>query len=324
MLKQKNGLSYKSLCIDPHKSSKEKNVFFTHAHSDHIKLGKNSKFFGTIETIDLVKKRFLRKYELNFTPVPFNLKFNIDDVELTLLENGHILGSTQIKISADKEYGITSDFRLQDSLLFKGAKPIDCDTLVLETTFGSPQYVFPKQDVVTNEFINWVSKEAKTKLVVLAGYSLGKAQELTKIANLAGYVPLVHESIFDMNQIYKKHGKDVGEYELLDHNIKDFSVLIMPPQLVNHFLLATLKEFDSRGVVSALATGWTYARGFDKLFPLSNHADYNDLIEYVKLANPKLVLTDHGQCDEFSRKLNRLGFKSKPLKQHKQQVLFDF
>ncbi|MFA5763273.1 MAG: MBL fold metallo-hydrolase [archaeon] len=324
MLKQKNGLSYKSLCIDPHKASTEKNVFFTHAHSDHIKLGKNSKFFATSPTIDLVKKRFQRKYEMNFTPVPFNSKFNIDDVELTLLENGHILGSTQIKISADKEYGITSDFRLQDSLLFKGAKPIDCDTLVLETTFGSPQYVFPKQDVVTNEFIDWVSKEAKTKLVVLAGYSLGKAQELTKISNLAGYVPLVHESIFEMNKIYAAHGKDVGDYKLLDHNIKDFSVLIMPPQLVNHFLLTTLREFDSRKVASALATGWTYARGFDKLFPLSNHADYNDLIEYVKQANPKLVLTDHGQCDEFSRKLNRLGFKSKPLKQHKQQVLFDF
>jgi Cft2 family RNA processing exonuclease len=324
MLKQKNGLSYKSLCIDPHKSPKEKHVFFTHAHSDHIKLSKHSDFFGTIETIDLVKKRFQRKYEMNFTPIPFNSKYAIDGTELVLEPNGHILGSTQIKISADKEYGITSDFRLQDSLLFKGAKPIDCDTLVLETTFGSPQYVFPDQKEVTDEFIAWVEKEARSNLVVLAGYSLGKAQELTKISNLAGFTPLVHESIFEMNEIYKAHGKDVGNYELLDHNIKEFSVLIIPPQLINRFLLATLKEFDSRKIVSAIATGWAYARGFDKLFSLSNHADYNDLIEYVKLANPKLVLTDHGQCEEFSRKLNRLGFRSKPLKQHKQQVLFDF
>jgi Cft2 family RNA processing exonuclease len=324
MLTQKNGLSFKEICIDPHRKPKEKNVFLTHAHADHVKLNDDSVFFATPQTVDLVRKRFPRKKAINFSPLNFDSKKKIDGFEIELKENGHILGSSQVKISSDKEYVISSDFRLQDSLLFKGAKPLHADTLVLETTFGSPVYSFPKQEEVYSEMISWIEKEAKSKLVILSGYALGKAQELTKLSNESGFTPLVHESIFDMNEIYLKHGVNVGKYEKLDHNLKDFSVLIMPPQLVDRFLLATLKEVESREIVSALATGWTFARNFDKVFPLSNHADYNDLISYVEQSNPKLVLTDHGFCEEFSRKLNRLGFKSKPIKQHKQRVIFDY
>ena len=127
-----------------------------------------------------------------------------------------------------------------------------------------------------------------------------------------------------MNNIYKNFGVKVGKYEKLDHNLKDFDVLIMPPQLVDRHLFSTLEHFDKRKVSSAVATGWPYKGYFDKIFHLSNHADYNDLIEYVKLSDPKLVLTDHGFCEEFARKLNRLGYNAKPLKQHKQRRIGDY
>lgn len=266
----------------------------------------------------------LEKILLTLIQLIFFSKKKFDDFEIKLFPNGHILGSSQVKIFGNKEINITSDFRLQDSLFFDGIKPLASEILVLETTFGSPAYNFPKYSVVVDEMVEWISREAKSNLVLLSGYSLGKAQELTKISNLAGFEPVVHESIFEMNKIYSSNNMDLGKYSLLDHNLKDFSVLILPPQLVNKFLLSTLKEMESRQIVSALATGWTFVREYDKTFPLSNHADYNDLIEYVKQVNPKLVLTDHGFCEEFARKLNRLGFKSKPLKQNKQQVLFDF
>ncbi|MFA5931419.1 MAG: MBL fold metallo-hydrolase [archaeon] len=322
MFQEDKGLLFKGLCIDPHKVPKHEKVFLSHAHSDHVKLSKKSEFFATKETIDLVRKRY---GDANFTQVELNKKKKFDDFELELLPNGHILGSAQAMLSSDgKDFVFTSDFRLQDSLFFKGIEPIKSETLVLETTFGSPQYVFPKQSEVTSEMISWVSDKAKKGLVVLSGYSLGKAQELTKIANEAGFTPIVHDSIFELNEIYKKHGVNVGDYTKLDHNLKDSSVLIMPPQLVDRHLFATLEHFDKRKFFSALATGWTHRGAFDKTFPLSNHADFNDLIEYVKLTNPKLILTDHGFCEEFARKLNKLGFNAKPLKQYKQKSLSEF
>jgi len=297
-------------------------VLLSHAHSDHVKLSKKADFFATPQTIDLVRQRF---GDAKFEPMQKNKKHKIDGFELELLDNGHILGSAQAKFCADgKEFVFTSDFRLQNSLLFDGAKPLGADTLVLETTFGSPEYIFPKQDEVAKNLTSWVEKNSKKGLVLLSGYSLGKAQELTRISNDAGVVPIVHDSIYELNKIYGVHGTKLGESLKLDHNLKDSSVLIMPPQLVDRHLFATLEHFDKRKIFSALATGWKNRGAFDATFPLSNHADYNDLLEYVRLSNPKLILTDHGFCEEFARKLNKLGYNAKPLKQHKQKMLGEF
>ncbi len=318
----KEGLFFRDLCIDPHRTPKSKLAFLSHAHSDHVKLSKKTEFLATPQTIDLVKNRF---GEANFQPVEMNKKTKVSDFELELKPNGHILGSSQALLSTDgKDFAFSSDFRLQNSLLFKGAEILKGDTLVLETTFGAPQYVFPKQEEVVSDMVSWISKNAKSGLVLLAGYSLGKAQELTKISNEAGFTPVVHDSIFELNEIYQNHGVKLGTYEKLDHNLKDFSVLIMPPQLVDRHLFPTLEHFDKRKIFSALATGWEHRGAFDRTFKLSNHSDFNDLIEYVTLSNPKLVLTDHGFCEEFARKLNKLGFNAKPLTQHKQQLISEF
>ncbi len=325
MLRTENGLVYSEICIDPHKKPSQTKVLFSHAHADHVKLHNNKTFFATPETIELIKTRYPEKTKnKSFEAIPFNSKKKFDGFELELKENGHLLGSSQIKIVGDSTNVITSDFRLDDSLIFKGVVPQKADTLVLETTFGSPEYVFPKQEELVPEMISWIQKNAKTGLVLLSGYSLGKAQELTAIANEAGFNPLVHDSIYDINNVYKKHGVKIGNYEKLDHNLKDYQVLIMPPQLVERHLFSTLEHFDKRKIHSAVATGWEYRGYFDKIFHLSNHADYNGLISYVEQSNPKLILTDHGFCEEFARKLNRLGFNAKPLKQHKQRIIGEY
>ena len=324
MFEEKNGLVFKGLCIDPYKKPSEKNVLLSHAHADHVKLSKESTFFCSPETAALAKLRF---GDASFHEVPLNSKKKIDGFEMELFPNGHILGSTQVLLSdleAGADYVVTSDFRLKDSLMFKGTEPLKCDTLVLETTFGSPEFVFPRYEDVVSEMSSWISSSAKKGLVLLAGYSLGKAQELTRIANDAGFVPLVHESIFELNKVYETFGVKVGKCEKLDHNLKDFNVLIMPPSLVNKHLFATLEYFDKRKIFSALVTGWSFRGPYDKIFPLSNHADYNDLLSYVDAAKPKLVLTDHGFCAEFARKLSRKGYNAKPLKQHKQKLLSEY
>jgi Cft2 family RNA processing exonuclease len=322
MFSHDRGLEFKGLKIDPHRTPKEGKALLSHAHADHVKLSKKTEFFATPETIDLVRQRF---GDANFSKSPFGKKHDFDDFSLTLKENGHMLGSSAAKIISDgKEFVFTSDFRLQDSLLFSGLAPENCEALVLETTFGSPEYVFPKQEDVVNSMVSWITKNAKDGLVLLSGYSVGKAQELTRISNEAGFVPIVHDSIFSANEVYKKHGVKLGEYLKLEHNLRDASVLIMPPQLVDRHLFATIEHFDKRKIHSALATGWTHRGAFDTIFPLSNHSDFNDLVEFVKLSNPKLILTDHGFCEEFARKLNKLGFNAKPLKNHKQKLLNEY
>jgi len=57
----------------------------------------------------------------------------------------------------------------------------------------------------------------------------------------------------------------------------------------------------------ALDSGAIYRYQCDAAFPLSDHADFPDLIEFVKRVQPRLVFTVHGFAREFAATLRALG-----------------
>ena len=76
------------------------------------------------------------------------------------------------------------------------------------------------------------------------------------------------------------------------------------------------------GVVyrKAMFSGWgidpsaKYRYRVDEVFPLSDHADYEDSIAFVKAVAPKRVLTTHGYEREFAADLRRLGYDAWSMK----------
>ena len=48
----------------------------------------------------------------------------------------------------------------------------------------------------------------------------------------------------------------------------------------------------------------------DALFPLSDHADYEDLLRYVEQVSPRIVYTLHGYAEEFARDLRARGMEA--------------
>ena len=65
-----------------------------------------------------------------------------------------------------------------------------------------------------------------------------------------------------------------------------------------------------------MISGWAvdpnaiYRYQVDAAFPLSDHADYDDLLRYVELVQPKRVLTLHGFAAEFARDLRERGIEA--------------
>src|SRR5205807_7376057 len=59
----------------------------------------------------------------------------------------------------------------------------------------------------------------------------------------------------------------------------------------------------------------------DAAFPLSDHADYTDLIRYVELVKPERVLTLHGFAAEFARDLRERGIEAWALSEENQMEL---
>ncbi|HZX19632.1 MAG TPA: MBL fold metallo-hydrolase RNA specificity domain-containing protein [archaeon] len=309
------------LFVDAH-GIKNKEALITHAHSDHAKPTKSNSYYMTQETASLIDAE---KRNLNVKKIPFKKKFSLGEFECSFHSSGHILGSAQVEINNSANAVLTSDFKLQKSILFDGAEILPSEILVIETTFGTSEYKFPARDVVYEDMMKWMNFQSrKNHFIVLGGYSTGKAQELTKIVNeFMNETPLVYKKIFDQNKIYENEGVKLGNYLELNHNLKDSNILIMPPHLINDDLLSVLQLQLGKKVECAIATGWRASKY--KTFPLSDHADYYDLLEYVKNSNPKLVLTTHGFEEEFAKSVQRkLKINARPLSKAGQKTIAEF
>ncbi|MCA1660024.1 MAG: hypothetical protein LC642_05745, partial [Verrucomicrobiaceae bacterium] len=77
----------------------------------------------------------------------------------------------------------------------------------------------------------------------------------------------------------------------------------------------------------AMISGWAvdpsavYRYQVDAAFPLSDHADYTDLVRYVDLVKPQRVLTLHGFAAEFARDLRDRGIEAWALSEENQMEL---
>jgi hypothetical protein len=99
---------------------------------------------------------------------------------ITLLPAGHIFGSAMSLIEAEGASLLyTGDFKLRKGLSAEPCEPQHADLLIMETTYGRPEYRFPPTEAVMQGVIRFC-KEAldNDETPVLLGYSLGKSQEL--------------------------------------------------------------------------------------------------------------------------------------------------
>jgi putative mRNA 3-end processing factor len=63
----------------------------------------------------------------------------------------------------------------------------------------------------------------------------------------------------------------------------------------------------------ACSPRYKYMMGIDYALPLSDHCDFNELIQIVKKCNPKKIFTIHGFEVEFARVLNNIGYNAIPI-----------
>lgn len=311
--------------IDPHKKRiLADHVIVSHAHSDHVSIGAANPFpysmtaptFGLIEA-KIPPKAHTRQHS-------FKKHIHSEDAKFSFVNSGHILGGGQVVAEGDMKVCVTTDFKLQDSIVMPGAEIVPCDVLVIESTFGMKEFSFPARELVYEDMRAWMEEAVKNNhLPVLAGYATGKAQELTKIVNeYSDLTPYVHESIFDKNKVHDAHGEKLGEYVKIDHNLKDAELLILPPSLCAPHVLHAISVSAGKTIASAKCTGWVWKESFDRTFPLSDHADYAQLLEYVKQSNPKQVYTHHGFERELAQSIMReLKIPARPLGEAKQLAL---
>ncbi|KPL19627.1 MAG: hypothetical protein AMJ92_02435 [candidate division Zixibacteria bacterium SM23_81] len=291
--------------------------FVSHAHTDHAT--RHRRVLATPETLTLLE---YRRGKTQGKPAEYNQPLNIKDHQVTLFPAGHILGSAQILVEGEQRLVYTGDFKLRPGVCAQPAEVKSCDILVMECTFGLPHYLFPPREKTKERLILFIKKTLSEGLTpVVLGYTLGKGQEALKIVGDAGYKAVVHDAIYQVARIYEKLGVEFEPYQKYPGTDLEGKVVVAPTHMNRQQLQADLGRCRT-----AYLTGWgldpdrRFALGVDLVLPLSDHADFNELVEYVHQANPRKIFTVHG-FPQFAARLRDLGFDARHLPE-KQLSLF--
>lgn len=238
---------------------------------------------------------------------------------LSLLNAGHILGSNQLVVDGDGQRLIfTGDLRLEDGLTTKGAESLACDTLVIEATFGSPEFVFPPREEIYDAISFWVRQKLERGCIVFGAYSVGKAQELIKLLNeRCGIAPFVHPRIERACKVYEAFGVRLDRIPIAQEAMSSNFIAILPFREVTPSLARNLQATYNKRFFTSLVTGWAlrFRYPVDVAFPLSDHAGFDQLIEYVERAAPKRVFTAFGYDERLAAELRKRGFNASPAKE---------
>jgi len=200
----------------------------------------------------------------------------------------------------------TGDFKLRPSPAAEPCATPRADVLIMETTFGLPKYVMPPTDAVVADLLAFCRTTlAEGATPVLYAYALGKTQELVMLLGRAGLPVMIGPQAWRITRVYEQLGHPLPPYAEFHPTRHRGHVVITPPQ-------APLLDLINPKRTAAV-TGWAldsrtrYQYGCDAVFPLSDHADFNDLLAFVARVGPRRVLTVHGFAREFAQTLRRRG-----------------
>lgn len=280
-------------------------ALITHGHADHSKYG-HKQYITHHDNVPIIKHRL---GDINVSGVAYNAPFKINNVSFTFFPAGHIPGSSQIRVEHKGEIWVfTGDYKTELDGISVPYEPVKCHTFITECTFGLPAFKWRSQDAVFKDINNWCAEnydEGKTS--VLFGYSLGKAQRIIKHLDVNKQKIFVHGAIHNMTEVLRAQielppttliTKETKKEELVGQ------IVVAPPSAHGTPWLRKMLPY-----VTASASGWMTFRGarrrraIDKGFVLSDHCDWDGLLESIDATGCENVITTHGYQELFARYL---------------------
>jgi hypothetical protein len=312
-------LPEQGLWLDPRQPRPR--AVISHAHSDHV--APHALAYATPATQRLVTHR--RPSMASVQAVSYGEPLQLDRCALTFYPAGHVLGSAQTLV--DTDFGrvlYTGDLKTRSGFTSTPATTVNADLLVLESTFGKPHYRFPEAGEVIAAMVSWCRSVIEGGATpVLLGYSLGKGQEILSSLAAEGFHIALHPSLFGVTEVYRELGCAFPKYQSLNDDLPQPTVVITPPTARRNALQPLVGEFKT-----AALTGWAMDRSLkdrldvDAVFPLSDHADFEELCCYAEQVQASMTYTVLGFDEELAMHLRRRGLRAKALTAIDQLRLF--
>jgi Cft2 family RNA processing exonuclease len=317
-VQDKNGIHIPEfdLWLDPHHTRPV--AFVSHAHADHMK--KHGRVFATPATAAMMRARGAVKSQ--FHHLHWREPVQWGRAQVSFYPAGHVLGSAQMLVEGEGTRLLYSgDFKMRGSLSSEEIEVPRADIVVMETTFGRPQFRFPDSREVLDKIGDWCEKVLERgSIPAIFCYSLGKGQEVLAGLRERPFPIYLHTKHGEMAAIYATHGVQFPQYSTHETGAEIDGVLLCASQCKRSRWWDDLVR--RRRVETAYVSGWALGAhprrfGTDAAFPLSDHAGYDDLLEYVRLSGARTVWTTHGYADEFAADLRCRGLEAAPLRDAK-------
>jgi putative mRNA 3-end processing factor len=296
----------------------------THVHVDHMDSFETSKgsqdIFMSEPTRHLLVCEFNADlpYRENVYALEMGKPQFVDDDKLMLLHSGHMLGSVQVAVElpGGMRLGYSGDFR------WPLEEVIEVDALVVDSTYGSPE---KKRDYSQQEaeerFLSLVLGRIMRGPVYVKAHR-GTIQRALQI--LAGQVscPLLGSArLCDEVDVYRAHGYAIDKVSLVTSD--EGRAHLRFGKFIRFY--GTGDEFPVQITKGSAVTLSAYmARRDDPVMEysecsfgvaLSNHADFDGTLAYIKATKAKYVVTDNtrGHGAELAQEVTRrLGIPARP------------
>lgn len=288
----------------------------SHGHADHAR-ALAGRTYATPETVAIVRARLGEtEFVTRGWDEPFEIRGAGTTARLRFLPSGHVLGGALVLVEAGGTRLLyTGDAKLHRSVTCPPAELPAADSLVIEATFGLPVFRFPPVEELRARLVHEAQGAlADGEIPVFLGYALGKGPEIAKVLQDAGIPVALHGAVYRMVEIYRSFGVEYPDAVPYERGKLDGRALIVPPSTRNHPMPAAIKR---KRVIAV--TGWalldaSYDRyGADALVPLSDHADYDQLLQIVERSGARQVRTTHGYAASLAHVLARRGLDAEAL-----------
>ncbi len=294
-------------------------AFISHAHTDHARRHKEALL--TPQTLALIPEaRRPRGWRMLGYGEPMRRG---SAATLTLHPAGHMLGSAQLRFEHDGTSLLyTGDIKLRQP----GGRPAtpipQAEVLVMESTYGRPHFRFGDPDSTVESIARWCRQALASRVTpVLLCHALGKTEEVMLALAPYGFEFALESRCVPCAHAYAGAGSPLPDWVELNGEMgAPGRVVIAPPTGKDE--VRRLGRYRT-----ALVSGWAkdaeFARlfGADATFDLSDHCDFDELLEVVERSGADQVYTVHGYTEDFARHLRKRGVRASALEATEQLAL---
>ncbi|MEF8879211.1 MAG: MBL fold metallo-hydrolase [Candidatus Thermoplasmatota archaeon] len=300
-------------------------------HNDSVKIAKQEGY------VIPFNRKEIKQANRSIDPVRPGQKRKIStNYDVVFHDAGHIPGSLMFELRGDRKILFTGDFNIADTHLVNGVKPVDCDTMFLESTYAGREHP-KKRGELEKDLINKIDEVVnRGGVAVLPAFSVARSQELLLILRKAGFDIWFDGMGKKVSKIFLKHPKYLKSPDKLrdilnktnfvysNHGrklaLKSEVIITSSGMMDGGPVLRYMKDLKDDPKNAVLLTGYQVEGTNSRLlvdkkqldfygvrekvecevqyYDFSAHAGHSEIIEYAKKCNPENIVLMHGDNRE--------------------------